>query len=247
MRAFKGALLTLALVTTAAAQSPEPPLSETRLTVHTLLREDVFAGFLESDTTRLSRAEKNADLLLAQRPDARADLMAWKGAMALDRAVLANEAGNAAEFARYYQESLDRFAEAGTLSNGNDGVAPIVAGTYSVLGDQLPAQYRAAAWAKAYEGYSLLWKQQGAGIDQLPVHHKGEVLSGMAQSAQRTGRAEESARFVDRILTMMPGTTYEKAAKQWKADPASAAKTNITCKNCHAPGRLATRLATLNK
>jgi hypothetical protein len=36
-------------------------------------------------------------------------------------------------------------------------------------------------------------------------------------------------------------------AQQWKADPASAATTKITCKNCHNPGRLASQLAALEK
>ncbi len=51
-----------------AAQAPEPPISDTRLTVNTLVREDVFAGFLQNDLARLTRAEKNIELLLASRP-----------------------------------------------------------------------------------------------------------------------------------------------------------------------------------
>ena len=50
------------------AQAPEPPIADTRLTVHTLVREDIFAGFLQNDLTRLARAEKNIELLLASRP-----------------------------------------------------------------------------------------------------------------------------------------------------------------------------------
>jgi hypothetical protein len=92
-----------------------------------------------------------------------------------------------------------------------------------------------------------LWKQQGPGIDQLPLHFKGELLSGMAQSAQRTGRDEESAQFVDRMLTLLANTPFEKTARQWKTDPASAATTNLTCKNCHSPGRLSAKLRALNK
>ena len=72
----------------------------------------------------------------------------------------------------------------------------------------------------------------------MPVHFKGELLSGMAQSAQRTGRSDEAAQFVDKMLTVLADTPYEKMARQWKADPASAATTNLTCKNCHSPGRL---------
>ena len=81
----------------------------------------------------------------------------------------------------------------------------------------------------------------------MPVHFKGEVLAGMAQSAQRTGRTAEASEFVDKMLVLLANTPYEPTAKKWKEDPASAATTNLTCQNCHAPGRLAARLAALNK
>jgi hypothetical protein len=44
---------------------------------------------------------------------------------------------------------------------------------------------------------------------------------------------------------MLAETPYEAMARAWKADPASAAKTNLTCKNCHNPGRLSSRLEAL--
>jgi hypothetical protein len=46
MKRLQTGALVFVLATGLAAQSPEPPLAETRLTVHTLLREDVFAGYL---------------------------------------------------------------------------------------------------------------------------------------------------------------------------------------------------------
>jgi len=247
MRPFRSALLACALVATASAQTIEPPLKDTRLTVHTLLREDVFAGFLDNNMTRFDRAAKNLDALLEQRPDQRANLVAWRGGMNVYRAVLANDAGNGAEFARLIKEAQKDFADAEMLSTGNDGVAPILGGTYAVFADRLPQEYRAAAWQKAYDSYSILWKAQGERIDKMPVHFAGEVLAGMAQSAQRTGRAEESAQFVERMLTVLAETPFEKTARQWKANPSSAAGSNLTCKNCHAAGRLSARIAALDK
>jgi hypothetical protein len=247
MRVTQGVILFFALVSVAVAQSPEPPLSDTRLTVHTLLREDAFAGFLENDMVRFARAERNTELLLKDRPAERGNLLAWKGLTGMHRAVLAHEAGKADEFQRYFQAARDAFAEAGQLSSGNDGVAAITGGTLAVFADRLPQQHRAAAWSQAYAAYSNLWKEQAAIIEKLPVHHRGEVLSGLAQTAHRTGRTEESAQYVDKMLELLKGTPYEATAKQWKADPASAASSNLTCKNCHNPGRLTSRLAGLNQ
>ena len=96
------------------------------------------------------------------------------------------------EFGRRFAEALDGFAAAAKLQTGNDGVAAIAGGTMAVFGDRLPAKERARGWSIAYENYALLWKQQGAAIDKLPLHHKGEVLAGLTQSAQRTGRRRAS-------------------------------------------------------
>jgi hypothetical protein len=77
----------------AAAQSVDPPLSETRLTVNTLLREDVFAGWMDNDLNRLQRGERNIEVLLQQRPAERATLIAWRAGATLYRAVLAHKNG----------------------------------------------------------------------------------------------------------------------------------------------------------
>jgi hypothetical protein len=55
------------------------------------------------------------------------------------------------------------------------------------------------------------------------------------------------AAYLDRMIVLLQGTPYEAAARQWKANPATAATTSVTCKNCHNPGRLSSQLAALQK
>jgi hypothetical protein len=247
MRALKTLLLAMGLITVATAQSADPPLAETRLTVHTLVREDVFAGFMSNDMARFERAERNIERLLRDRPDQRGNLMAWKGSTLLHRAMLAHDAGRTSDFERTLEAARAAFGEAAQQTSGNEGVAAITGGSYSVFADRLPAPHRATAWADAYAAYSLLWKQQGAMADKLPVHHRGELIGGLAQAAQRTGRSDEAMQHVDRMLILMQGTPYEVTAKEWKADPAAAATSKLTCKNCHNPGRLTSQLAALRQ
>ena len=247
MRVMSSLVVLLLAIGGVKAQSPEPPLSDTRLTVHTLVREDIFAGFMANDMVRFARGERNVEQLLKARPDQRGNLLAWRGSATMFRAVLAHEAGNSGEFRTQLDAARAAFAEAAQQTSGNDGVAAITGGTYAVFADRLPEPDRATAWADGYANYSLLWKQQGSMIDKLPVHHRGEVLGGLVQSAQRTGRTEEMAQHLDRMLTLLQGTPYEAAAQQWKADPASAATTKVTCKACHNPGRLSSTLASLQK
>ena len=244
IRIFK-ILVIVALVTVAAAQTQQTPLSDSRLTVHTLLREDIFAGFMADDMKRFERGERNIQLLMEQRPDQKGNLLAWKGGALLYRAVSANENKREDEFKGYYQQSLDAFAEARKQTAGNDGVAAITGGSFALFADRLPNQYRAAAWSAAYENYQILYKLQAPFVDKLPVHLRGEVLAGVAQTAQRTGRKEEAAQFVDKMLALLGGTPYEPMAKKWKANPESAANTSLTCMTCHDAGRLAVRMADL--
>lgn len=237
----------IAIPAAAVAQMPEPPITDTRLTVHTLVREDIFAGFLQNDLNRLGRAEKNLARLLESRPSERADVLAWQGSVALTRAALASEAKQQVEFKQHYQRALDLYDEAMRLSPDGVGVFAITGGSQASLADRLPAEERARSWERAYSAYQRLWTLQGASIEKLPLHHKGEVLSGLAQSAQRTGRNDEANAEIDRILKLLPGTQYATRAQQWKDDPSSRAQVKVTCQTCHAPGTLVARVAEVSK
>jgi len=226
---------------TTAAQAPEPPLADARLSVHTLVREDIFAGVLDGDLDRLALGERSIETLLERRPTERPGLLAWKASATLYRAVRAREAGRTDEFQGKYAQVIDLLAEAKKLGPNDPGVAAATGGMYSVLADRLPEELRGRAWVAAYEAYQALWKVQGRGVEKLPLHLRAELLAGLAQSAQRTGRTKELAEYLDRILAAAPDTAYARVAKQFKDQPATAAGTRMTCLTCHAPGRLAAR------
>lgn len=227
------------------AQSPDPPIADQRLTVHTLLREDIFAGFRADNMERLKRGEKNIDLLMKQRPEEKADLLAWKGGATLYRAVLAHEANQSEEFERLYKESVDSMCEALTISPKDPGVAAVVGGSYALFADRLPEEHHAAAWSECYDSYQVLWSLQGPKVAKLPVHLSGELLAGLAQSSQRTGRADELQQYLAKMIEVLPKTSYSRMAQRWMDDPSSAVGSNITCKSCHSKGRLAVHISNL--
>lgn len=227
------------------AQSSNPPLDDTRLTIHTLVREDVFAGWQSDNMDRLARAEKNIELLLEQRPAAKAELLAWKGGATLYRAILAHEAGEEDKFKAYYQQVTDLFAEARKLDRQSVGVCAVCGGSQVMFGDRLPEELRHDAFSEAWDDYRIIWAQQGRAIDQLPEHIGGELLAGLAMAAQRTGRAKESEKYLDKILEVLPDTGYAREAQKWKDDPQQAAVGQLACKSCHSEGRLKARISEL--
>jgi hypothetical protein len=229
----------------AADQPPDPPLSDTRLTVHTLLREDIFAGFLKDDLDRMTRGEKNIEILLQQRPKDKPSLLGWKAGATLYRAARALDAGRNQEFEEKYAQVTDLLAEARKAGPKDLNLSAITGGIYVVMADRLPEKFRGEAWAKAYESYQELWKAQAPVVTQLPLHLKGELFGGIAQSAQRTGRTKEAEEFLDKIIAALPDTAYANAAKRWKKDPKAAKDLGLTCLTCHSPGRLAARRAAL--
>jgi hypothetical protein len=151
----------------ATAQSPVP-LLDSRLSVNTLLREDIFAGLMRDDLDRFARGEKNLELLLEQRPEAKPLLLAWKAGATVYRAVRAFEDKRNADFDRHYQQALALFSEAKKLDPKDLGIVAVTGGTYGFFADRLPREHRAAAWSQAYESYQLLWKQQSRFVDKLP-------------------------------------------------------------------------------
>ena len=233
----------LILAGSVSGQSPEPPLSDSRLSIHTLVREDIFAGWRRNDMERFARGEKNIDILLEQRPNEKADLLSWKGAASLYRAVLAHEAGDEKGFEQRYKEALRLFQEARKAGPQSPGSAAVIGGGYVMFADRLPEQYRAAAWSECYDSYERLRTLQADVVDKLPLHLRGELLAGLAQSAQRTGRRQVMDEYLSKIITDLPDSPYGRVAKKWKDDPQSAATTNMSCKTCHASGRLAARIA----
>ncbi len=229
-----------------AALAQNTATYDSRLRVSTIVREDLFAGFMVNDMVRFERGEKTLDELLPQRPQNTNEVLAWKGGAALYRSVLAHENGNAADFERHYANALGLFKEAEAAQSSPDNIArqAITGGTLVIFGDRLPEKYRTAAWTTAYDMYGQIWKAQAAYVTRLPVHARGELLAGLVLSSQRLGKAGESGEHLDRMLTMLQGTPYEAGARKWKESPAAATKVRITCVNCHDGGRLeATRAA----
>lgn len=225
----------------AAGQSKTTPVFDPTVPFSAFIREDLFAGFLwgEKDgDVRFLRGERNLAILLAERPEDAPGLLAWKAGIALKRAVDALQLSRREEFEREYRKAITIYADAEKLAPNDPGVMAISGAGYALFADRLPERYRSRAWEASYRLYMRLWQMQAAQLDELPLHFKGELLAGVAQAAQRTGRAAEATVFLDKILKKLPDTPYATAAKTWIDSPRRAEQTKLICQTCHEAGRL---------
>lgn len=219
--------------------------SDARLTVHTLVREDIFAGFMANDMARFAKGEALLLQLEKERPADLGTIRAWQGDIAMFRAVLAYEAGKTAEGDKLYTLAAQLHDEAVKLAPADGGVWAVTGAGAALFADRLPAAQRAKAWARAYELYQKIAAQQMQFVAQLPPHLQGELLAGVVMSAQRTGHQEEFTAALDKMIQVTAKTPYGRSAIAWKERPEIVAKTSLMCKNCHDDGRLEARKTAL--
>jgi tetratricopeptide (TPR) repeat protein len=242
-RWIAAALLGLAAVWQGTAQDSTRPAN---LTIHTWVREDVFAGLLFDDLERFEVGVKKLDDALKTNPDD-AHALAWRGDAELYLAVRAHEAGKSAEFTRLYERATGMHERAYSLAPKDQGVLATSGGGYAALADRLPAAQKAEAWKRALSRYEALAVEQAQFAAKLPLHMRGELLAGLAQSAQRSGEAEKTKKYLQDLVEALPGSPYEPIAKRWLAEPEAAAKGKLVCQTCHEAGRLKNRLAAMGK
>lgn len=226
--------LALPLFLVFAVQADNDP----RLTVHTIVREDIFAGYLQKDMARFEKGEKKLEELFNERPNQRHHVVVWQASSTLYRALLAYQDGKSADGDRYYALAQERFEAASKLAPNDGGVLAVSAASRALFADRLPADKRQGEWSKAYDAYQKMAAQQLPIVDKLPSHLQGELLAGLTMAAQRTGRQEEYEKHLDKMIAVLKDSPYLPMAKTWKERPELVAKTNLLCKNCHDDGRL---------
>ncbi len=249
IKTLAGVALAALLAGAASAQSASTPsaaqLADSRLPVSTLVREDIFDGFMGGDLTSMARGEANLDKLYATRPDARGETRAWQAGALLYRAVLAREAGKAADYAALYAHALADLDEADKYAVTSPAVIAVGGGIGVLFADRVAPADRTVLWNRTYGYYQALTAAQAPVVDKLPLHIRGEGLAGLVVAAQRSGHAAEADAAIDHMLPLVKGTPYEADALKWKADPAGRATMNLACKSCHDDGRLAPTVSRL--
>lgn len=202
------------------------------------VREDLFAGYLSNDMEKFARGERKVDQLLAENPNL-PGVRAWKASTQFFRAIGSLEAGDRAAFDAQFKEVIDTFEKLTRESPKDVTVLAVYGGMISTLGHRLPAGEQTNANRRAAEVFLQLEQLQKAQFDKMPMHHRGEVLAGVAQGAARSGQDELARTYLTRIVATLDATPYAALARDMLKRPESMKTTKIACNSCHEPNRLA--------
>jgi hypothetical protein len=208
-----------------------------KLSIHTWVREDVFAGWIARDLAALTRGAAKVERFLERNPGDE-NALAWKY---LVKIYEMRQAQDAKDVAAYDQAMATAAKIRDSIWSGRSPQA----GAHIIVGSMLVA---GAYWARETDkpwmyrdGRELLRKvpdlQKGA-FDTLPPHMRGELWSSIAFASDRLGDKDERDRVVELMLTQLKGSLYEKRAQRWQKLPALTSEVDNMCISCHEPGRL---------
>ncbi|HKD08770.1 MAG TPA: hypothetical protein VKB79_22900 [Bryobacteraceae bacterium] len=204
--------------------------------VSTTIREDIFAGLLAGDLERVNvRMDKTREAL--KHDPSSSGSLAWLAGGELVLAVHAYEAHKISDFNAHYQAAVRYFDDAERVGSTNAGVYDISGAMWDNLGDRLPASLRASAFENAYRSFETALKMNQDRLATMNRHGLGEILTGIAHSAQRTGRADETRQRLLQMAALLPGTIFEERSHRWLAEPELIAKTSVACQSCHPQER----------
>jgi tetratricopeptide (TPR) repeat protein len=230
---FSFTLVLMSYCVPASAQAPGP-----QPTFYTMVREDSFAGFMAGDMERFEKAMKYTDEVLAKEPQ-NPNATVWLGAGMIFRATRLYDKGETAKADELYDQGLALMDKALALDPGNAGVHASYGGVLAFFSPKLPEERRKAALERARARYEFLYKGQETFLDGMPLHFRGEVLAGLAETNQKLGDVEQAQVYLKRIAATMPNTPYARTAERWMAHPdAVPADQKIVCQSCHDAGRL---------
>jgi hypothetical protein len=212
-----------------------------KLSLHTWVREDIFAGWMVRDEAALERGAQKVARHLRDHPNDRSAL-SWQ--FLVESLRFRNQKDDAV-----YQKQL---AAANALrerifpSDSKDvGPYIIIGGTLINLAVHAREKDREWMYREGREILSKVPALQGPTFEKLPPHMRGELWSSLALASDGLKDRAERDRILDTMLEQLKGTAYESRARRWKGLEAITNPADHLCISCHEPGRLKPTMARL--
>ncbi|MBL8178718.1 MAG: hypothetical protein JNK48_28850 [Bryobacterales bacterium] len=208
-----------------------------KLTIHTWVREDIFAGWMAKDAEALARGEKKLDFFLASNPN-HSSALAWKHLATQYHMRDAVAKGDQTRYATLLAESKSLQKKAIEANPKDVAVYIIVGGGWIMNAFYAPQEDKLWMYREGRDLLRQVPVMQGAAFEKLPPHMRGETWSLLAYASDRLGDRAAKDALLEKMLTQLQGSPYESRAKRWQTLPALNSETDNMCITCHEPGRL---------
>ena len=183
----------------AAGQSPAPERFDY------VVRDDFFAG-LRGDTTRLARAMKVCEDLLAKNPR-HAEALVWHGAALLIQAGQAFQRGEGDTARALSNRGVGEMEAAVAMAPSDPGVLVPRGAVLSAAARNVRDPERARAFLRTAVGdYEKAVGVQAPSFPQMSEHARGELLGGLADGWQRLGDEDRSRGYLTRMVAELSGS-----------------------------------------
>ena len=214
-----------------AAQSPAHPVEEERF--DNLVRDEMFAG-MAGDRAAFDRAMKRCEQALATNSkDPQA--LVWHGSGLVFQAGQLFRSGDYMKGKEIIIRGFKEMDDAVALAP-NDIPVLIPRGA-SLLSYAKYSRDPERSRPRLLEGladYEKVLEIQNKGWSQLPVHSRGELLSGLVEGWVRGGDAAKARTYAQRIVEDLPGTRYAARAEEFLAATPAPTQVDWPCIGCHA-------------
>ena len=199
------------------------------------VRADMFAGFA-GDAVALGRAMKLCEETLASDPE-NAQALVWHGSGSI---FLGGEAMRGADYARgapLLAKGLREMDDA--VANAPDRVGVLIPRAATLLEyskyDPVPDRARAEL-QKSLGDYERVLILQKSYWQTLPVHARGEILSGLAEGWLRAGDSQKAQSYMERLEAETAGSPYALRAQDFLHASVPPKQVDWHCIGCHVAG-----------
>jgi hypothetical protein len=194
------------------------------------VRPDFFAG-MRGDEVRFERAMRRCESTLAQDPH-NPEALVWHGSGLLIISDRLRAQGKNRESEMQFQKGLQEMDEAASSAPNNPHVLlPRGATLLSVSAAMPPSGMARNLLQKGVQDYETVLSLQAAYFDRLPLHARGELLTGLADGWERLGNHTRARQYRERIVRECAGSPYALESAAWLRK--AAATSGHTCQGCH--------------
>jgi hypothetical protein len=238
-------IMFVALLGAACLPAADDLAKPDKMTIHTWVREDIFAGWMAYDGARLENGLRKVERYLQDRPND-ANALAWKYLALTYRMREARKKGDDEAYRRHLAEAKDVHKQALGKETKDAGPYIIIGGSLVFGALFVPDQDKEWMYRDGRELLRKVPVLQAQYFDTLPAHMRGELWSLLAFASDRLGDKQERDKYITEMMTKLAGTPYEGRAKRWQNQASLTSEVDNMCITCHEQGRLAAVQAKLN-